>query len=390
MFDRNQWLEWAKNSQNNAEMKDSMFDVRKNDQTRSFLYENKDSRPISTEKDKRESGEMEPPSATLTWVAGKLGKIPKVGKHIEKGLKSPSLRGGTTSAATWKGVDIVHDLFPSKRKEQEKLTASTRIVPNPTEESVQFDEAAFLLPLLALAGKVGGAAAAAGGALGSVGGLVGGTVARSAIGHGIKKLATSGIRKVAKNPLRRVKSLGKEVAGHAVMSKAMGGGQRPENLAVSTRNESTEQLDEFIGKLLRGLKQKPKITRQVSGVKNLSSPSSYTSGLPVKTPKVKTSTGIPLSQASGAKVKHTTGTATPPSQTRFQKILDKFKAPATQLAKTYGSYWLMGKAMGGAQPKDPMATQAQSTADAQAAASDRTTAQQTARKPSAPLPTHSR
>ena len=338
MFDRNQWLEWAKNSQqSNTEMKDSMFDVRKNDQTRNFLYE------------VEEPDDRSPPGAFAKAISKKL---PKRLKHLPL---DPHLSGGAKAALMYNIIPgMVDKMTPSgiKRSKEEKRTASTRIVPNPTDESVQFDEAALLLPFLPLLAKLGGAAAAAGGALGGVGGLVGGTVARSAIGHGIKKLATSGIRKVAKNPLRRVKSLGKEVAGHAVMSKAMGGGQRPENLAVSTRNESTEQLDEFIGKLLRGRRRRP------------------------------------------------SGPPTPPSQTRFQKIkskgreaLDKFKAdpltPATQLAKTYGTYWLMGKAMGGAQ-RDPMATQAQSTAETQAAASDRTTELQRARRPSAPLPTHSR
>ena len=41
MFNRNEWLQWAKTAQqSNPEMQDSQFDIRKNNQTRSYLYEN--------------------------------------------------------------------------------------------------------------------------------------------------------------------------------------------------------------------------------------------------------------------------------------------------------------------------------------------------------------
>jgi len=409
MFDRNQWLEWAKNSQNNPEMKDSQFNVRKNDQTKGYLYEDDDAGiatssegPGETERNKK---------IRMDMIKKQSKKIPsKIGQKVYSAgarvVTEPDVRAQAKTVATWKLADILVDKLTNRRKNDPD--SPTRIIPNPVvDESNDLDEAAFLLPLLGLAARAAGSVAA----------------------KGIAKFATSGAKRLAttgKRLMTKVKGMGggnlATQSGLAFAPTAEG----QENLAVSSWRKSIQQLDEqqldeFLGRLLKGagrvFKRKPKITAQSHaklGVKNLSYPTPqrmYPSAISPPRP-----TGIPLSPARQtpimgkpsfgskvrdyAKLKKGTGDVfgirkgssallnkVKQSKTFKNAVKDPLGA-AGNVGKEYLKYKLMGLAMGGGgQAKDPMATQAQSTADAQAAASDRIDQQRIARKPSPPLAT---
>ena len=438
MFDRNQWLEWAKNSQNNPEMKDSQFNVRKNDQTKGYLYEDTSAGALTTNTTGKGPRETDIDNTKrLERIAAQSKKIPsKIGRKVfsagARAVTDPEIRNQAKTVATWKLADILVDKFSNRRKNDPD--SPTRIIPNPVvDESNDLDEAAFLLPLLApllsMGSAVGGAAAAAGGALGTA---AGGLAARAAGGlaaKGIAKAATAGAKRLATTGKRLITKPKRMGGKNLAMQGGLGfapTAEGQENLAVSSWRKSIQQLDEqqldeFLGRLLKGagrvFKRKPKITAQSHaklGVKNLSYPTPqrmYPSAISPPRP-----TGIPLSPARQtpimgkpsfgskvrdyAKLKKGTGDVfgirkgsgallkkVKQSETFKNAVKDPLGA-AGNVGKEYLKYKLMGLAMGGGgQAKDPMATQAQSSADAQAAATDRIEHQRIARKPSPPLAT---
>ena len=447
MFDRNQWLEWAKNSQNNPEMKDSQFNVRKNDQTKGYLYEDTSAGALTTNTTGKGPKETDIDNTKrLERIAAQSKKIPsKIGRKVfsagARAVTDPEIRNQAKTVATWKLADILVDKFSNRRKNDPD--SPTRIIPNPVvDESNDLDEAAFLLPLLApllsMGSAVGGAAAAAGGALGTAAGGLAARAAGSAAAKGIAKFATAGAKRLATTGKRLITKPKRMGGKNLAMQGGLGfapTAEGQENLAVSSWRKSIQQLDEqqldeFLGRLLKGagrvFERKPKMTAQSHAKLNIKRPrgyaDSYTSGVPKITPKVPITVGgfppagIPLSPARQtsimgkpsfgskvrdyAKLKKGTGDVfgirkgssallnkVKQSKTFKNAVKDPLGA-AGNVGKEYLKYKMMGLAMGGGgQPKDPMATQAQSSADAQAAATDRIDQQRIARKPSPPLAT---
>ena len=388
MFDRNQWLEWAKNSQNNPEMKDSQFNVRKNDQTKGYLYEDDDAGiatssegPGETERNKK---------IRMDMIKKQSKKIPsKIGQKVYSAgarvVTEPDVRAQAKTVATWKLADILVDKLTNRRKNDPD--SPTRIIPNPVvDESNDLDEAAFLLPLLGLAARAAGSVAA----------------------KGIAKFATSGAKRLAttgKRLMTKVKGMGggnlATQSGLAFAPTAEG----QENLAVSSWRKSIQQLDEqqldeFLGRLLKGagrvFKRKPKITKVPTSVPvppHLRTPTYGTSKI-INTPTPKSTLGklrdfAKFKKGYGAfgvqKLGRGVGEV---GKNLIKPILKDPAGAAASAIKTGAGYYAMGSLMNlGGAAKDPKATEAQSTADAQTAASDRIDQQRIARKPSRPIPT---
>jgi len=422
MFDRNQWLEWAKNSQNNPEMKDSQFNVRKNDQTKGYLYEDS-----SDGRNANSSGDKGTDETSFALMSAKKAaqekqinkfakKIPsKIGRKVysagARAVTDPEIRNQAKTVATWKLADILVDKFSNRRKNDPD--SPTRIIPNPVvDESNDLDEAAFLLPLLApllsMGSAVGGAAAAAGGALGTAAGGLAARAAGSAAAKGIAKFATAGAKRLATTGKRLITKPKRMGGGNLATQSGLAfapTAEGQENLAVSSWRKSIQQLDEqqldeFLGRLLKGagrvFKRKPKITKVPTSVPvppHLRTPTYGTSKI-INTPTPKSTLGklrdfAKFKKGYGAfgvqKLGRGVGEV---GKNLIKPILKDPAGAAASAIKTGAGYYAMGSLMNlGGAAKDPKATEAQSTADAQTAASDRIDQQRIARKPSRPIPT---
>ena len=410
MFDRNQWLEWAKNSQNNnPEMKDSQLNVRKNDQTKGYLYEiasDGEGRNTSTNQDNTEKSAAQKDRERRIERQSK--KIPsRIGQKVysagARALTKPAVVDQAMNVGVWKIADVITDKLSNRRKNDPN--APTRIIPNPVEESNDLDEAAFLLPLLISAARAAGGLAVKG------------------VAKGAAKIATSGAKRLATTGKRlttKVKGMGgKDFAMQGAMVGGPNEGQ--ENLAVSSWRKSIQQLDEqqldeFLGRLLKGagrvFKRKPKMPARPRAIdtsfrhspKNPSFLQPKAVGGPTKLQQMMSPAKTPKLQSIGSNVRDYTkfkkGYGSPALQKLGSGALKKFKGSKTgagiikdplgaagNVGKEYLKYKMMGLAMGGGQPKDPMATQAQSTDAEQQVQSDRVASERIARKPSRPIPT---
>ena len=308
MFNRNEWLQWAQQSQNkNTEMNDFRNDYwRKNDATKSYMNPNRTVREDSQKNEpielvegglikKLAGGVKDTAKAAKDWalgtdrpikvdphtkmpvrrfypkkypfnpnkphyVKGKEGQPhPEAGETIRVEPKERWAQRAKSGAANLGSYGAQYAVFtlpsPFGRNNPERVVGqSSREF---DEESTQqlkttqknLEEVVFLAPLAGLLG-LGGAGAAGAGAAKALGTTALSTGAKMAAKQGIKQTAKQTAKKTLKQKTMGVAGqVGTDVATYGAMNKLSGGGKPKQNTTAQMRPNTIQQNTGPIAKI---------------------------------------------------------------------------------------------------------------------------------------------